>query len=145
MMRLKICYAAALTALLALPAHGAGIGRVKSVVGTATVERSGQKLPVKPGFVLEQGDRIVTAKGGRVGITFNDNSRFATGPNSRMNIPDFSFDDTTHVGTFTTQIDKGAIAIISGHIAKSGNDAMKVRTPSALLGVRGTRFVVEVK
>jgi len=36
------------------------------------------------------------------------------------------------------------VAIVSGHIAKSAKDAMKVQTPSALLGVRGTRFVVEV-
>jgi hypothetical protein len=108
------------------------------------VERAGVKMPVTPGFVLEKGDTLLTGKGGRIGVTFNDNTRFAAGPNSRVSIPEFEFDDTTHVGQFLTQVDKGAVAIISGQIAHSAKDAMKVRTPSALLGVRGTRFVVEV-
>ncbi len=150
-MQVKIISAAALAVVLALPAHGAGlsiaggIGRVKSVTGTAMVYRAGQKLPVYPGLVLEKGDSLATSKGGRVGITFSDNSRFAAGPNSRISITDYSFDDTSHVGTFTAVVTKGAVAIVSGYIAKSAVDAMKVRTPGALLGVRGTYFVVDVK
>ena len=146
-MRLKLILATALVAVAFQPilaAAGSGIGRVKKVSGTAVVERAGVKLPVKPGFVLERGDTLVTTKGGRVGVTFNDNTRFAAGPNSRVSIPEFTFDDTTHQGSFVAQVDKGAVAIISGLIAHSAKDAMKVRTPSALLGVRGTRFVVEV-
>lgn len=146
-MRLKVILATALVAVAFQPvfaAGGFGIGRIKKVTGTAVVERAGAKLPVKPGFVLEKGDTLVTSKGGRVGVTFNDNTRFAAGPNSRVSIPEFEFDDTTHQGQFTANVDKGAVAIISGLIAHSKKDAMKVRTPSALLGVRGTRFVVEV-
>lgn len=143
-MRAKLILATALVACVFQPAFAAGIGRVKKVSGTAVVERAGQKLPAKPGFVLEKGDTIVTSKGSRIGVTFNDNSRFAAGPNSRVSVPEFSFDDTTHEGQFLTNIEKGSVAIISGQIAHSAKDAMKVRTPSALLGVRGTRFVVEV-
>jgi hypothetical protein len=142
-MRLKLILATTLVAISFQPAF-AGIGRVKKVSGSAVVERAGVKMPVTPGFVLEKGDTLLTGKGGRIGVTFNDNTRFAAGPNSRVSIPEFEFDDTTHVGQFLTQVDKGAVAIISGQIAHSAKDAMKVRTPSALLGVRGTRFVVEV-
>ena len=146
-MRLKVILATALVAVAFQPilaAGGGGIGRVKKVSGSAVVERAGVKIPVKPGFVLERGDTLVTKNGGRVGVTFNDNTRFAAGPNSRVSIPEFTFDDTTHQGSFVAQVDKGAVAIVSGLIAHSGKDAMKVKTPSALLGVRGTRFVVEV-
>jgi hypothetical protein len=142
-MRASLILGLAGLALLTQPAW-AGIGRVKKVTGSAIVERAGSKLPVTPGFELEKGDTVVTGKGGRVGITFNDNSRFAAGPNSRINITDFQFDDTTHKGQFLTLIERGKVAIVSGAIAHSAKDAMKVKTPSALLGVRGTKFVVEV-
>lgn len=135
---------AAIIASLAVQPLWAGIGRVKKVAGVAMVERSGQKLPVAPGFVIEKGDTLLTGKGGKIGVTFNDNSRFATGANSRVNISEFSFDETTHQGAFVADVQKGKVAIISGDIAHGAKDAMKVKTPSALLGVRGTRFVVEV-
>ena len=142
MRRAIIIYFAAL-AIVAQPAL-AGIGRIKKVTGSVTVERGSEKLPVKSGMELEKGDTVVTGKGSRVGITFTDNSRFATGPNSRITITEFEFDDTTHAGQFLTNVEKGKIAIVSGEIARSAKDAMKVQTPSALLGVRGTKFIVEV-
>jgi hypothetical protein len=143
MMRLALCVAV-LATFTAQPAFADGIGRIKTVAGVASVLRGGVSLPVKPGFVLQQGDKLITGKAGKIGATFNDDTRVAAGANSQMSIPEFAFDDTTHVGKFLSRIEKGKVAIVSGHIAKSAKDAMKVQTPSALLGVRGTRFVVEV-
>jgi hypothetical protein len=142
-MRTWLILVSVIAALTVQPAL-AGIGRVKKIVGKPVVERAGQTMPVTPGFILEKGDRIITGKGGRIGVTFNDNSRFSAGQNSQVSIPEFQFDDTTHQGQFIASVEKGAVAIVSGQIAHSAKDAMKVRTPSALLGVRGTRFVVEV-
>lgn len=142
-MRFALC-AVAIAAITIQPALANGIGRIKTVAGAASVLRAGATLPVKPGFVLEKGDTIQTGKGGKVGATFNDDTRIAAGANSQLSIPEFSFDDTTHQGQFLTRIDKGKVAVVSGHIAKSAKDAMKVQTPKALLGVRGTRFIVEV-
>jgi hypothetical protein len=143
-MRTGLILASVLISLTVQPAF-AGIGRVKKVAGSAVVERAGQKLPVQPGFVLEKGDRLITGRGGKVGVTFNDNTRFAAGSNSDVSVPEYNFDDTTHQGQFIANVNKGAVAIISGEIAHSAKDAMKVRTPTALLGIRGTRFVVEVR
>jgi hypothetical protein len=142
-MRNGVILAAIIAGLVAQPVW-AGIGRIKKASGVAVVERAGQKLPAKPGFELEKGDTLVTGRAGKIGVTFNDNTRFATGANSRVNISEFLFDDTTHVGEFVADVQKGKVAIISGDIAHSKKDAMKVKTPSALLGVRGTRFVIEV-
>ena len=128
----------------ALAASAADIGRIKITSGIAAIERSGTPIAAVAGLTLQKGDILTTGKNGRIGVTFNDNSRFAAGPNSRVAITDFSFDDTTHEGKFMTSVDRGTLAIISGQIAKSNKDAMRVRTPTALLGVRGTRFVVEV-
>jgi hypothetical protein len=143
MRRIALC-AVVVAVLTSQPALAGGIGRIKTVAGIASVLRGGTSLPVKPGFILEQGDKLITGKGGKLGVTMNDDTRIAAGANSAMSIPEFSFDDTTHAGKFLSRIEKGKVAIVSGHIAKSAKDAMKVQTPSALLGVRGTRFVVDV-
>jgi hypothetical protein len=128
---------------IATPAM-ADIGRVKIASGQALVERGTQKIAVKPGFVLEKGDTLVTGRDGRIGVTFIDNTRFAAGPNSRINVSEFEFNGTTRVGKFVTNVDRGSLAVVSGQIAKSEKNAMRVRTPTALLGVRGTRFVIKV-
>ena len=122
----------------------AEIGRVKRSAGTAVVQRGAAKLPATPGLQLEKGDMLVTGKDGRMALTFIDNTRFAVGPNSRVSVNQYLFDRRSQKGQFVTQVDRGSLAVVSGQIAKSGPDAMKVRTPTSLLGVRGTRFVVAV-
>ena len=122
----------------------AEIGRIKLASGPATVQRNGVAQPAKPGLVLLKGDTLITGPNGRIGVTFVDNTRFAAGPNSRIALNEFDFNTTTHDGKFVTQVDRGSLAIFSGQIAKKNHDAMRVRTPTSLLGVRGTRFVVEV-
>lgn len=134
------------TALPPTAALAAGeIGRVKTAAGTVNIVRGDPKAPLsaKAGLLLLKGDVIQTGKDGAVGITFVDNSRFAVGPNTRLALTDFEFDRTTNRGRFTTDVNKGTVAVVSGHIAKT-KDAMKVRTPVSVLAARGTRFVVEV-
>lgn len=134
---------AALASLTSSPAW-AQIARVKSSTGTAAVERGTARLPARPGLQLSAGDRLVTGKDGRISLSFIDNTRFSVGPNSRVSVSSFAYDRTRQTGSFLTQVDRGSLGIVSGQIAKSGKDAMKVRTPNSLLGVRGTRFIVQV-
>lgn len=135
-----------LVSSIALVASSASaeIARIKASSGPATVERGANHLPAKPGQSLLAGDWLVTGKDGRISLTFIDNTRFAVGPNSRVAVSKFEYDRTRQQGSFLTQVDRGSLAVVSGKIAKSGRDAMQVRTPNSLLGVRGTRFVVEV-
>jgi hypothetical protein len=123
----------------------AEIGRIKTAVGAGTILRGGTSTPAAPGALLQVSDVITTGKDGRIGITFIDNSRFSVGPNSRVSLSQFEFDDTTHKGKSLTTVDRGSLAVVSGQIAKENKDAMRVRTPTSLLAARGTRFVVEVK
>jgi hypothetical protein len=123
----------------------AEIGRVKRTQGEAVVERGGAAMTPKPGMTLETGDVLVTGADGRISVTFVDNTRMSAGPDSRVVLDRFEFDATTHEGDFVTRLDRGALAVVSGQIAKQTPDAMKVRTPTSLLGVRGTRFVVRVQ
>jgi hypothetical protein len=124
---------------------GAGeIGRIKSVTGAASVVRGKTAMPAVAGQLLQVSDELRTGADGRIGITFIDNSRFAVGPNSQIALSEFEFDDTTHAGKSLTTVNRGALAVVSGQIAHENKDAARVRTPTALLAARGTRFVVEV-
>lgn len=134
---------ASLVSLVSSPAL-AEIARIKSSSGTANIQRGTARLPAGTGQELQPGDWLVTGKDGRISLTFIDNTRFAVGPNSRIAVSKFEYDRTRQQGIFLTQVDRGSLAVVSGKIAKSGRDAMKVRTPNSLLGVRGTRFIVEV-
>lgn len=128
-------------ALAALPAL-ADVGQIKVAKGQVSVERKGQSLPGQVGLPLEAADVLKTGADGSVGITMRDNSLLSAGPNSILSLERFEFDPTTSVGRFDAQLQRGTLAVVSGRIAKQSPKAMSVRTPSAVLGVRGTEFVV---
>jgi len=117
-------------------------GQIKVSKGSAQIERAGKTLPATVGQVVQQGDVVVTGADGSVGITFRDNSLVSIGPDSALAIDRFVFDSTTHQGNFDASLKQGTLAVISGKLAKQSPDAMKVRTPAAILGVRGTEFLV---
>ena len=134
---------ALLLALLPYTARAADpIGQIKTADGPVTVERSGAGQPIAVGDHVFQADTIVTAAGGSVGITFVDNSMMSLGPDSRLALDKFQFDTTTHEGEFDSSLQKGTLAVKSGQIVKQTPEAMHIKTPAALLGVRGTEFVV---
>ena len=127
---------------LALPAHAADIGQIKVAKGPVTIERGGQAIPATPGARLQAGDVLKTGADGSVGLTMSDNSLLSAGPNSVLSLDRYDFDSTTSQGQFDTTLTKGSLAVISGRIAKQSPEAMKVRTPASILGIRGTEFVV---
>lgn len=132
--------------IICLPSFAqAEIGRIKRVYGDATVERGSKRLQAQAGMLLEQSDILVTGSDGRITVTFIDNSRFSTGADARVHLERFEFDEKTHEGAFEVSVEKGTIAIVSGQIATERPDAMKVKTPTSVLGVRGTRFIVQVQ
>jgi hypothetical protein len=118
------------------------IGQIKTETGQVTVQRGGASAPLKVGDHVFRSDTIVTAAGASVGVTFADNSLMALGPTSRLRLEQFQFNKTTHQGLFDTALEKGTLAVKSGQIVRQTPGAMHVRTPAALLGVRGTEFVV---
>jgi hypothetical protein len=134
----------ALLLLMAGVANASIVGEIKILKGAATVERQGQKLPAAVGMKLMQSDTVVTGNDGAVGITFADNSLMSTGPNSSLSIDNFRFDSTTHAGEFQSTIKRGTVAVVSGKMVKQSPESMKIRTPSSIMGVRGTEFVVKV-
>jgi hypothetical protein len=134
--------ALALAFLAVASAGAAEIGQIKVSNGQVTVERKGEVLPGRVGVRLEPADVLKTGPDGSVGITMADNSLLSAGPNSILSLDRFDFDPTSNQGKFDAQLQKGSLAVISGRMAKQSPEAMTVRTPSAILGVRGTEFVL---
>jgi hypothetical protein len=120
------------------------VGQVKIARGQVTVERAGQMLPAQVGMALEAADILRTGGDGSIGVTMRDDSLLSAGPNSVLSLAHFEFDPTTSQGRFESRLQRGTLALVSGRIAKSSPQAMTVRTPSAVLGVRGTDLLVSV-
>ena len=129
---------------VAAPAMASDVGLIKVSKGDVRIERAGAKVPATVGAAVQPSDVIVTGADGLAGITFTDNSLVSLGPNSVFSIDKYRFDSTTHQGEFESSLSKGRLAAISGKMVKQSPEAMKVRTPSAIMGVRGTEFVVHV-
>src|SRR5690348_7955114 len=145
------CSALWLTAVLGVGAPGfvvaaeaPPIGQVKKVIGEVTILRSSERLAARVGDMVYAKDVMETGPDGGIGITFTDNTVFSAGPNSQLALDEFQFDSNNFRGSMLADMRRGTLAAVSGDIAHSSPGAMKVKTPTAVLGVRGTTFAVQV-
>jgi hypothetical protein len=130
--------------LFAGTAAAEGIAQIKTSKGTVVVERGSQSLVGNFGMRLQESDVVRTGSDGSAGITFTDNTLISVGPNSVIALNRYAFNSTTHEGRFEASLRRGTLSVVSGKIAKQSPDAMTVKTPATILGVRGTEFFVQV-
>jgi hypothetical protein len=140
----------ALVVLLAsaLPATAQGpdvIGRIKSASGSVTIVRQGGTVAAGAGQPVFQSDLVRTGADGQVGITLKDETRLALGPNTDVRLDQFLYSPGQGQLRFVMRIARGLVAYVSGRIAKLAPDAVRLETPSAILGVRGTQMVIRVE
>jgi hypothetical protein len=140
----KVLIVAAVLSAMAIPALASDAGLIKVSKGNVQIERNGAKMAAPVGASVQASDVITTGADGSAGITFTDNSLVSVGPNTVFAIDKYRFDSTTHAGEFEGSLKKGRLAAISGKMVKASPESMKIRTPSAIMGVRGTEFVVQV-
>jgi hypothetical protein len=125
-------------------AADAGVaGMIKRVTGLATIERGGVSMQATAGMQLRSGDRVVTGRPGGVGIVLSDDSIVTAGPDSRVVLAEVNFDGTTHEGNILVRLAKGALHFVTGLIGKQSPQNIRIETPTAVMGVRGTEFIVE--
>jgi hypothetical protein len=125
-------------------ADGPQIAQVKTVRGDAFIVRGSERLPAKPGDALFESDVVETGPNGTIGFTFVDNTVFSTGPDSQVALQQFHFDSNNLQGEMQAEMRKGTLSVVSGEITHNSPGAMKIKTPTAILGVRGTTFAVKV-
>lgn len=119
-------------------------GMVKTVRGAVNIERAGNRLPAAVGTPLYAADRVRTGENGSIGITLRDNTLLSAGPNASLSLDRFTFDQTTHSGSLIATVARGTLAVVTGKLARQNPESVEFRTPTSVLGVRGTEFAVEV-
>ncbi len=119
------------------------IGQVKVVSGAVTIERNGTVLPAAAGAALQEKDAVETGANSAVGMTFTDNSRMSLGPNARLVLERYALGPGREAG-FDARLARGTLTAASGGIAEASPLAMRVLTPTTVLGVKGTEFAVRV-
>ena len=143
-MRRVILGAVVLLAGFAQAAPAADVGQIKTAKGGVVVVRDGQEMAAAPGTALQQADRVVTKADGSAGITFKDNSLLSLGPDSMLDISHFSFQAKDQPDGLEATLHRGTLSAVSGKIVARSPEAMKIKTPTTVLGVRGTDFFVKV-
>ena len=132
------------SALAAEAAEPAPIGTVKSVSGDVRIARAGQEIKAEAGAPLQQQDVLKTGGDGALGVTFRDNSTVSLGPDTELAVESFVFEPAEKKFGFASRMTRGTALFVSGALAKIAPESVSVATPTSTIGVRGTRFLVEV-
>jgi hypothetical protein len=119
-------------------------GRIKVVSGEAVVVRDGATIPAHSGVTVYASDSLRTGNDGRVGVTLADDTQVSIGPRSEMRLDSFVYEPTQGQLGLVLQFIRGTAAYVSGRIAKLAPDAVRLETPAAIVGVRGTTVAVQV-
>ena len=126
----------------AAPAPAQTIGHVQKLTGTATVVRNGVSVELHIGDAVQKGDVVQTGSDSTIGMTFIDGSAFAMTANARMVLNEMIYDPNGSSNSSLISLVQGTITFVAGQTAKNGN--MRVDTPVATMGIRGTAVLVEI-
>jgi hypothetical protein len=125
-------------------AAGETIGVVRNVGGAATVTRGENVLPADPGLKLLVGDTLATGADGSLGVILRDDSCLSLGPSSRLVLRSFLFHPKEGKFELLARLSRGTMAYLSGFIGKLAPGKVRFETPTATIGIRGTRFAAKV-
>ncbi len=118
------------------------IGRVDALSGSATVVRNGVTVSLNVGDTVRKGDVVQTSGGSSVAIVFTDGSTFSLNANARMVLDEFVYAAGGTGNTALISLVQGTFSFVAGQVAKNGD--MRVETPVATMGIRGTAVLVEI-
>ena len=118
------------------------IGSVATVTGKATVTRDDKTIPLKVKDDIYLNDVVQTAASSSLGLTFSDGTTFNLKANAQITIDTFVYEDGGKQNAGVFDVAKGTVAFVAAAVAKTGD--MKITTPTATLGIRGTSGLVEV-
>ncbi len=120
-------------------------GQIKVVSGQAHVVREGALVPAEVGLALVETDAIRTGADGRVGVTMRDETRLSLGPSSEARLDRFNYAPDEGSFGFALYVLRGVATYVSGRIARLAPDAVRLETPDAIVGVRGTEVAIHVQ
>ncbi len=119
------------------------VALVKGVTGGVSILQSGATRAAEAGTQLRVSDRIVTAPGATASIVFRDGTMLTLGGGADVHVRDYVFEPRAGRYAFSLYMQQGAAIYESGKIGRLAPETVKVETPRATVGVRGTRFLIE--
>jgi len=123
----------------------ANVGTVKNITGKVEVKRAKKVHLLKKGSSINNGDVIMTGKKSSIGISFYDGTRLAFGEKAIFVINKFKVDPINQDYDVDLSLKKGKAVFSSGKVGKLAPKSVKFRIPEGIIGIRGTKFAVEVK
>ncbi|TQL81179.1 FecR domain-containing protein [Delftia sp. HK171] len=119
------------------------IALIKGVRGSVQISREGKAFEAASNTTLRIDDRVLVASNATAAIVFKDGTLLTLGGNADIKIRNYLFEPITDKYSFSVYMAKGSAIYESGKIAKLAPGAVQVTTPTATVGVRGTRFLIE--
>ena len=126
-------------------AQPSAAGRIARLAGTAVILRAGAQVPLKAGDTVLETDLLRTGPDGRIGVTLKDDTRLSLGPASEVRLEKFLYSPSEGKIGLALRVVRGLVAYVSGRIAKIAPDAVRLETPAAIVGVRGTTLVIQAE
>jgi hypothetical protein len=120
-------------------------GRVKVATGAAFILRGGTQVAARPGDAVFSSDSLQTGATGTLGITLKDDTRLSLGPDSEVRLERYVFAPDNGALGMVLNFVRGVAGYISGRMAKLAPDSIRLETPAAIVGVRGTTVAVQVE
>jgi hypothetical protein len=117
------------------------IGKIEKVVGDVTVVRNGVSVALHVGDAVFKSDVVATGASSSCGISFPDGTALNLVANTRMALNDYAFDANSNANGALFTLVEGTFAFVAGKVAHQGD--MKIATPVATMGIRGTTGVVQ--
>ena len=120
------------------------IAIVKQVQGDVTVKHNGKISRIIQGDELNEGDTLITGKNSYVGVIFHDGSILSLKENSFLQVKNFVFQPIEQTFNFKLFLKKGTALFESGKIGTLSPEDFSLEVPAGTIGIRGTKFLVEV-
>lgn len=142
-----LCLAAPLAWAQAQPAtaNDTRIGTVKQVKGDSWIGPVDSRRTAQSGDGVQNADRVNTGPQGAASILLKDGTVLVVGPNSSVDLKNFQYNTTTQEGSFVMNLVQGSVRVVTGLLAKMNPGMFNVFTPTSVVGVRGTDFIVEAE
>jgi len=123
----------------------ADVATVKVLTGEVEVKRDKSVIALEIGSALQNGDIIMSKAKSSIGITFDDGTRVSLGEKAIFVINTFKVEPIKKEYDVDLNLKKGKAVFSSGKIGKLSPKSVKFRIPEGIIGIRGTKFAVEVK
>jgi hypothetical protein len=120
-------------------------GRIKIATGEAFIVRASGIVPARPGLEVFESDGLRTGLNGRLAVTLKDDTRVSLDPGTEVRLDRFAYAPADGRLGLALKVVRGLIAYVSGRIASLSRDAVRLETPDAVVGIRGTHLVIRVE